>query len=64
MFVQGISNKIIRSIIYRKVSNKIYPVIDDFDFDYVVEISKVVWEPTKYSKAIGYNRFGKYTFNR
>jgi hypothetical protein len=50
--------------VFRKFSNKIYPVVDDFDSDYVVKISKVIWEPTKYSKAIGYNRFGKYTFNK
>jgi len=64
MFIQGILNKIIRPIVFRKFSNKIYPVVDDFDSDYVVEISKVIWEPTKYSKAIGYNRFGKYIFNK
>jgi hypothetical protein len=48
----------------RKIADKIYPVVDKSDPGYVVELTKVVWVPTKYPKAIGYDRYGKYTFNK
>jgi len=64
MIVQGIANKVVQTVVFRKIANKIYPVIDKSDPGYVVEITKVVWIPTKYPKAIGYDRYGRYTFDK
>ncbi len=64
MVISGIANKVVQTVVSRKIADKIYPVVDKSDPGYVVEITKVVWVPTKYPKAIGYDRYGRYTFNK
>jgi hypothetical protein len=64
MVISGIANKVVQTVVSRKIADKIYPVVDKSDPGYVVEITKVVWVPTKYPKAIGYDRYGRYTFDK
>ena len=63
MIVQGIANRVVQTVVSRKIADKIYSQ-NESEPGYVVQITKTVWVPTKYPKAIGYDRYGRYTFDK
>ena len=63
MIIQGIATKVIQTVVSRKIADKMYSQ-DESGPGYVVQITKTVWVPTKYTKAIGYDRYGRYTFDK
>ena len=60
----GIADKVIQNVISRKITNKIKTKTVDDEVGYVVQITKTVWVPTKYTKVYGYDRNGKYVFKK
>ena len=52
MIIQGVANKVVQTVVSRKIADKIYPVVDKSDPGYVVELTKVVWVPQNILKQL------------
>ena len=63
MIIQGIANKVVQTVVSRKIADKMYSQYASGP-GYVVQITKSVWVPTKFPKAIGYDRYCRYTFDK